>query len=220
MLVWDDFDVAVLDMDGTLLDLYFDSHFWLEYLPRRYAEHYAVDTEQARREITPRLRAKEGTLEWYCLDYWSREFGLDLADLKRELKHLIKMRPHAEEFLSALRQHNKRIILATNAHRDSLALKFAETDLPRYLDSVVVSHDFGYPKEDIRFWHCLQRDEALALRRTLFIDDNHGALSAARNFGIAHLFAVHLPDSRGSPKITDEFPLLYSFRDILPAGGY
>ena len=35
MLDWRDIDTVLLDMDGTLLDLHFDSHFWLEHLPRR-----------------------------------------------------------------------------------------------------------------------------------------------------------------------------------------
>ena len=26
-------DLVLLDMDGTLLDLHYDSHFWLDYVP-------------------------------------------------------------------------------------------------------------------------------------------------------------------------------------------
>jgi putative hydrolase of the HAD superfamily len=37
-LPWHDIDTVLLDMDGTLLDLHFDNHFWLEHLPQRYAE--------------------------------------------------------------------------------------------------------------------------------------------------------------------------------------
>ncbi|MDV3444014.1 hypothetical protein R0G64_32270, partial [Pseudomonas otitidis] len=33
---------VLLDMDGTLLDLHFDNHFWLDYLPQRYAEHRGI----------------------------------------------------------------------------------------------------------------------------------------------------------------------------------
>ncbi|MBL4795181.1 MAG: haloacid dehalogenase, partial [Pseudomonadales bacterium] len=29
MLNWDDIETVLLDMDGTLLDLHFDNHFWL-----------------------------------------------------------------------------------------------------------------------------------------------------------------------------------------------
>ena len=30
---WQKIDTILLDLDGTLLDLNFDLHFWLEYLP-------------------------------------------------------------------------------------------------------------------------------------------------------------------------------------------
>ena len=35
MIDWREIDTVLLDMDGTLLDLHFDSHFWLEHLPKR-----------------------------------------------------------------------------------------------------------------------------------------------------------------------------------------
>ena len=34
---WTRIDTVLLDMDGTLLDLRFDNHFWLEHLPARWA---------------------------------------------------------------------------------------------------------------------------------------------------------------------------------------
>ena len=38
MINWPQIDTVFLDMDGTLLDLHFDNHFWREHMPRRYAE--------------------------------------------------------------------------------------------------------------------------------------------------------------------------------------
>ena len=35
---WTQIDSILLDLDGTLLDLNFDLHFWLEYLPKIYSE--------------------------------------------------------------------------------------------------------------------------------------------------------------------------------------
>ena len=48
LLPWEKIDTVLLDMDGTLLDLHFDNHFWLDYLPQCYAEknglsHAAAD---------------------------------------------------------------------------------------------------------------------------------------------------------------------------------
>lgn len=45
LLDWTHVDTVLLDMDGTLLDLYFDNHFWLEYLPQRYAAQHGLAEE-------------------------------------------------------------------------------------------------------------------------------------------------------------------------------
>ena len=33
-------------MDGTLLDLHFDNHFWPKHVPRRYSEKHGISFEQ------------------------------------------------------------------------------------------------------------------------------------------------------------------------------
>lgn len=82
MIAWNTIDTVFLDMDGTLLDLYFDNHFWLEHVPLRYAEARGVPLEQAKSQLLALYRSREGTLQWYCVDHWSRELGLDIALLK------------------------------------------------------------------------------------------------------------------------------------------
>lgn len=34
LLDWQQIDTVLLDMDGTLLDLHFDTYFWLTHMPR------------------------------------------------------------------------------------------------------------------------------------------------------------------------------------------
>ena len=36
-LPWHQIDTVLLDMDGTLIDLHFDSHLWQQLVPERYA---------------------------------------------------------------------------------------------------------------------------------------------------------------------------------------
>ena len=71
-------------MDGTLLDLHFDTFFWLEHLPVRYAQLHSIDRDEARQWLHQRIRAEQGTLNWYCLDYWSEELDVDIKALKHE----------------------------------------------------------------------------------------------------------------------------------------
>ncbi|MFX5776614.1 HAD-IA family hydrolase, partial [Acinetobacter baumannii] len=92
-----------------------------------------------------------------------------------------------------------------NAHRDSLSLKLERIELAPYFDRLISSHDYGYPKEDARFWSALQADFGFDPQRSLFIDDSLPILRSARAYGVAHLLAVRHPDSRGQVRDTEEF---------------
>ncbi|NIR28953.1 MAG: GMP/IMP nucleotidase [Gammaproteobacteria bacterium] len=216
MVPWGEIGTVLLDMDGTLLDLHFDTHFWLEHVPRRYAEARGLDVPTAKAELYPRLSRIQGTMHWYCLDYWSNELDLDIAGLKREVEHLIATHPHVREFLGAVRQRGHRVVLVTNAHARSLELKMERTGLGAHFDALICAHDIGIPKEDPGFWPRLQRREPFDTAHGLLVDDDPAVLRSARTYGIAHLLAVRRPDSQAPPREVCEFPAIESFRDLLP----
>jgi putative hydrolase of the HAD superfamily len=216
MVPWHEIRSVFLDMDGTLLDLHFDNHFWREHVPLRYAELNQLDIETAKSDLFQRFQDKEGTMDWYCVEYWSRELGLDIASLKEEIDHLIAVHSHVVEFLAYTRSAGKRTVLLTNAHSKSLTLKMARTGLEDHFDALICAHDIGYPKEDLRFWSRLGEYESFTPESTLFIDDSLPILRTAREFGIAHLLAVSRPDSKSPPREIDEFPVIGSFEEITP----
>ena len=216
MISWPKIDTVLLDMDGTLLDLHFDNHFWQVHVPLRYAEKHALSVEDARAHLVPRFRRAEGTLDWYCVDYWTQELGLDIGLLKAEVDHLIAVHPHVIEFLDAVRARNKRIVLVTNAHGKSLALKMQRTRLGGHFDAVVCAHDLGLPKEHFGFWEKMQNVECFDKDSALLIDDSLPVLRSARHYGIAQLLAIKNPDSKGPEKDAGEFSALGSFREIMP----
>ncbi len=217
MIEWQKIDTILLDMDGTLLDLNFDNHFWQEFVPLKYARLHYMAIEDAKLELLPRFKAMEGKLEWYCLDYWSQELQLNIAGLKQELSGLIAVHPHVTDFLEAVRISGKRLILVTNAHRDSLNLKMEKTCLHIFFDEIVCSHDFGMAKEQPGFWHVLQNKHTFEKQHTLLVDDSLPVLRSARDFGIDHLILINKPDSRQAPKkhIT-EFVGIEDFRELMP----
>ena len=217
MLNWAHIDSVLLDLDGTLLDLHYDNYFWREFVPARYAQNRSLSLTDAKAKLLPRMLELQGTLEWYCVDFWSRELDLDILALKTELRHLIKLRPGARSFLSYLQTRPQRVILATNAHLKSVELKFQQTGLAPLFDRVITSHELGHPKEEQAFWRKLQLLEAFDPRRTLFIDDNLPVLEAAACYGIGHLLAVSRPDlTQPSRKLPGGLSGLDHFDDLLP----
>ena len=216
MIDWSTLDTLLLDMDGTLLDLHYDNHFWLEYVPRRYAENKGLSLESARTELHARYKKVEGTLDWYCVDYWTRELGLDIPQLKEEVNHLIQIHPHVLDFLHAVRVLKKRVLLVTNAHGKAIEIKFRRTALGNHFDHVVCSHDLRVPKEHAGFWRKLEALHPFDKTRALLVDDSLPVLRAARDYGVGHLLAVRKPDTRMPEKDVGDFRAISSFRDIMP----
>lgn len=202
---WEAIDTVLLDMDGTLLDLRFDNYFWLDLVPERYAARHGLTLEEARAVLAPMFARKQGTLDWYCTDFWSRALSIDIAGMKHEVREHVRFLPGAEDFLRALREKGVRVALVTNAHRDSLKVKATQTGLLNYFDVVFSSHSFGVPKEHPDFWRQLQSALGFDPARTLFVDDSHSVLTAARKHGIAHIFAISKPDSTADRRTVTEF---------------
>lgn len=216
MIDWNSIDTVFLDMDGTLLDLHFDNYFWRELVPRRYAGARGLSVTDAQAGISARYRRMEGALEWYCLDYWTRELQLDLIALKREVAAAITLLPHAEAFLQALQSLPLRVVLVTNAHPASLALKMERTGLRRFFSAVVCSHEYGLPKESRDFWARLNDWEPYRPSRAVLVDDSIAVLRAARAHGIEFGIAMRRPDSRQPPRSIDDFPAIDDLRDLMP----
>ncbi|HIG64143.1 MAG TPA: GMP/IMP nucleotidase [Methyloprofundus sp.] len=217
MLDWNKINTVLLDMDGTLLDLNFDNHFWLEFIPERYALENGLTIEKANNILWPLFKNMEGKLEWYCLDYWSEKLNLDIAGLKAEISGLISVLPHVSEFLTALNKTDKQVLLVTNAHRDSLSIKMEKTCLQPFFDDIICSHDFGFAKEHQSFWQAFQNQQGWDKQSTLMVDDSLAVLYSAKTFGIEHLLSITRPDSKKAVRSITEFPAIHDFREIMPS---
>ena len=189
-LDWAQIDTVLLDLDGTLLDLGFDNDFWLDFIPAVYAASRSLTLEAAKADLTPRFRACEGTMNWYCIDYWSRELGLDIEALKRTQAGRVAWLPGARIFLERLRQLGKRLVLLTNSHPQVLKLKDEQTGVTRYLDAAISSHIFRVPKESQEFWRAVREVEPFDSERSLFVDDSPSVLRAAQMAGIRWIRGV------------------------------
>lgn len=218
MIDWNNIDTALLDMDGTLLDLAYDNWFWLQHVPVEYAKANNISIEQALDVIREWINRHHGTLNWYCLDFWSDELKLNIAAMKQQTGDRIALRPGAVDFLRALKDSGRRVIMATNAHRDALDVKLARTGISDYFDELVSSHDYGVAKEDQGFWLALQTQHPFTPAQTLFVDDSLPVLHSAQTYGIGHLASILHPDSSQPQRPhTDPYPAIDRWVDVLPS---
>ena len=207
----------MLDMDGTLLDLAFDNYMWKELVPRRYAVENDLPFEDARDLLMSKYEAVQGDLEWYCLDHWCDRLGIDVVQLHHDVSHRIGYLPGALDFLRQIREWDVRVLLVTNSHPETLALKDAITGLGDYFEGLHSSHEYGYAKESQQFWNALQEDVGFDPETTLFVDDSQAVLQSAKQYGIEMLVTVTHPDTSAPVKQGSEFQGVERVADMLPA---
>ena len=214
-LDWSLIDTVLLDMDGTLLDLRFDNWFWQELIPDHYAAVNGLSVIEARETLRPRFSAMRGTIEWYCIDHWTRELGIDIARLKQAARTRVSYLPGALDFLKRLKAAGKRRVLVTNAHPATLAIKDEHLGLRAHVDACYSTHAFAAPKEQAVFWPRFHALEPFVAARTLFVDDSLAVLEAAAGFGIGWLRAVRRPDSAGPAQATEPYFAVEGVAELL-----
>jgi len=212
---WSQIDTILLDMDGTLLDKYFDDHFWEEYVPKIFAETNKLSEEEARKELLQRYQKVEDTLQWCDLDYWSRQLGLDIPELKCKVDHLIKVHPYVVDFLKYAKSINKEVHLVTNAHSKTLEIKMRKTALGSYFDRIVCAEEIGYAKEQPEFWEKLEEHFGFNKKRTLLADDTAKVLKSAKQYGMGFLVFVARPSSRIPVKFSPDYPAITYFNELI-----
>jgi len=185
-------------MDGTLLDLHFDNYFWQEYLPEYWGKLNNKSIDDAKTQLKEWYLKEAGTLSWYCLDFWTERLKFDVLELKEDVEHLIKYRPHAKSFLEKL-----------------IKMKVDNTGIDVFFDKIISSHVIGHAKEEQAFWEKLQLNDPFELNETVLIDDNLTVLRAAKEFGIKNLLTISKPDSKSEKQDPEEFHAIDSYQDII-----
>jgi len=210
-----DIKYILLDMDGTLLDLYFDDYFWGHLVPEKYAEKHDMSFGSAKDYLYKTYKSHEKTLNWCDIDFWSSELKLDIPALKEQIRHLIEVHPHVIDFLKLMKKQKKKVYMLTNAHYKTVKIKFRKTQIGEYFDDVLCSFNVGHPKEEIEFWHKAQKRLKFDKEHSLFIDDTEDVMKTAREYGIKYLLFKAHASSKLEPNKSQEFLTIHDFRELM-----
>ena len=176
----------LIDLDGVILDTTYDNYFWQKHVPRVYADKHNVSYENAINFTHALFNYKRKTKDWYDIDYWSNMLSIDIKKEKEKSENMkkISLIKGAIEILDKIKNIKKDLFLITNAHRKTLNIKMSKYELSKYFNEMICSHELGYVKEDIQFWHILKNKLNIDYKKTVLIEDTFDNIKSAFHAGI------------------------------------
>ncbi len=176
----------LIDLDGVILDTSYDNYFWQKHIPRVYAKNKDIGDKDAINVTHSLFNYKKNTKDWYDVIYWSNILDIDIISEKKKSENmsLIKLNEGSLDILERLKDMNKKLFLITNAHRLTLEVKLSKFDLSKYFTDLVCSHELGYVKEDIQFWHLLRNRLKIDYNDSVLIEDTFDNIISAHHAGI------------------------------------
>tara|TARA_B100001559_G_scaffold229998_1_gene193582 strand:+ start:1490 stop:2140 length:651 start_codon:yes stop_codon:yes gene_type:complete len=183
----------LIDLDGVVLDNSYDNYFWQKHIPRVYAQKKAIDEKDAIRVTHSLFNYKKKTKDWYDVIYWSNLLDIDIIHEKKKSENmsLIKLLEGSLDILERLSNLDKKLFLVTNAHRKTLKIKLSKFDLSKYFDELICSHELGYVKEDIQFWHLLRNKLQIDYNDSVLIEDTFDNIISAHNAGVSNFVYIN-----------------------------
>lgn len=189
-----DFDAVVFDMDGVI----FDSEravleCWLE-LADKYAipnimEPYLACTG------TTMARTREIMMETYGPDFPYDEYAAEASAMFHERYDggRLPMKRGVREILEYLRNHDKRIALASSTRRQTVINQLRDAKILDYFDEVVTGDmvERSKPEPDIFLLAC--EKVGVAPTRAYAIEDSYNGIRAAHS---GKLRPIMVPDLR------------------------
>lgn len=179
-----DFDAAIFDMDGTLLDT---MRYWrytsLEYL---LAHQLPVRPEDlARMEWTSsRALVKEiAEREGFDMGSWQTMVGELEEFMNRHYLHDAKRRENVPELLERLRGMGKPMCVATGAPRQYARNGLSRLGILKYFEFVTDCYEFGMDKSQPEYFEEVARRLGTKSERCVVFEDALYAMKSAKAAG-------------------------------------
>jgi len=110
------FDLISFDLQGTLSDSRFSDEFWLELLPRLYAERHSLSPAEAKESLRQRfMEMGKYDRHFYDSEYWLNSLcpGRSFAEAMGQLQHKPLLFADTLKFIKELRQSVQLIVIST-----------------------------------------------------------------------------------------------------------
>ncbi len=179
-----DFDAAIFDMDGTLLDT---MRYWrytsLEYL---LAHQLPVRPEDlARMEWTSsRALVKEiAEREGFDMGSWQTMVGELEEFMNRHYLHDAKRRENVPELLEELRGMGKPMCVATGAPRQYARNGLSRLGILKYFEFVTDCYEFGMDKSQPEYFEEVARRLGTKPEKCVVFEDALYAMKSAKTAG-------------------------------------
>lgn len=179
-----DFDAAIFDMDGTLLDT---MRYWrytsLEYL---LAHQLPVRPEDlARMEWTSsRALVKEiAEREGFDMGNWQTMVGELEEFMNRHYLHDAKRRENVPELLERLRGMGKPMCVATGAPRQYARNGLSRLGILKYFEFVTDCYEFGMDKSQPEYFEEVARRLGTKPEKCVVFEDALYAMKSAKTAG-------------------------------------
>lgn len=179
-----DFDAAIFDMDGTLLDT---MRYWrytsLEYL---LAHQLPVRPEDlARMEWTSsRALVKEiAEREGFDMGSWQTMVGELEEFMNRHYLHDAKRKENVPELLEKLRGMGKPMCVATGAPRQYARNGLSRLGILKYFEFVTDCYEFGMDKSQPEYFEEVARRLGTKPERCVVFEDALYAMKSAKTAG-------------------------------------
>ena len=112
--------VISFDVTGTLVSEKFVDYFWLELIPRLFAERHAVDLEEAKRVVFSKYdEIGKNDIRWYIPGYWFELFDLkvSLREALEKIRGEVEVYDDAKEALERLSAKYD-LVISSNLSRE------------------------------------------------------------------------------------------------------
>lgn len=184
-------DAALLDMDGTLLD---SMRYWRE-CNIEFLEAHGIT-------ITPGLRLKiiEAASSSIVADFVRAKFDIafnipDFVALqkKRMMEYYLrtpKVKPGVREFLSALRNANIKVVLASATWATHATIALSRTGLLDSFDAICCCDAIGASKAKTEYFNAVSAITGVKKERMIFFDDALYAITGAKSADVNKCIAV------------------------------